>query len=58
MAKQSKIIEGTQSKVGPSGADFTTDTISNPQKRSDAMKEWSKSRSTETTLTKKDKPKA
>lgn len=56
MAKKASKSESIQSKVGPSGSDFTTDTTSTPQKRSKSMKEWSKSRSTETTVTKKDKP--
>lgn len=54
MAKKNK---GLVSKIGPSGADFTTDSTSSPKKLAGdkTMDKWSKSRSTETIVTKKDK---
>lgn len=56
VAKKNK---GLVSKIGPSGADFTTDSTSNPKKSAGdkTMDEWSKSRGTETIVTKKDKRK-
>lgn len=47
---------GTESKIGPSGADFTIDSTSTTKKENNPMKEWSKKRGTETIVTEKDKP--
>lgn len=56
MAKKNKDLV---SKIGPSGADFTTDSTSKPGRSAGdkTMDEWSKSRGTETIVTKKDKRK-
>jgi len=45
------------SKVGPSGADFTTDSINIPKNpvSHETMDEWSKNRGTKTTVTEKNK---